>query len=89
MNTIEFRGNELLRHTMSVDEGSNILRLHNTDTGEYEEYLLHDSEGCCSCCFWENGRTPSQVGSCRFRSNPCVFFGYRPLKKMDTVLEDL
>ena len=89
MNTVEFRGDELLTHTMSVDRGSNILRLHNMDTGEYEEYLIQDVIGCGLCCFWENGLTSSQAGSCKFRSNPCAFFGYRTLKKMDKVLEDL
>ena len=87
MNIIEFIGDDILRHT--IDEVSNILRLHNTDTGEYEEYLVQDCIGCDLCCLWENGRTPSQAGSCRFRTSPCVFFGYRTLKKIDTIMEDL
>lgn len=87
MNTIEFRGNELLIHTILVDKSSNILRLHNMDTGEYEEYLIQNSGGCYLCCLWRNGLTP--FGSCRFIQTPCTLFGYRPLKKIDTVLEDL
>ena len=89
MNTVEFRGDELLTHTMSVDRGSNILRLHNMDTGEYEEYLIQNSNGCDLCCLWEHSLTPLQAGSCRFKQTPCMLFGFRPLKKMDKVLEDL
>lgn len=90
MNTIEFVGDKVLRHTATPDKRSNILRLHNMDTGEYEEYLLQEHGGCYSCCMFTSHPDRS-VRSCRFSGpfSPCSFLGYRPLTKMDTVLEDL
>ena len=87
MNIVKFRGTILI--SISEDKGSNIVRLYNKDTGEYEDYLIQDCCGCDLCCLWEDGLTPSQAGSCRFRTSPCEFFGYRPLKRMDKILEDL